>query len=64
MFLTYGGMLLGSGLFDGLFFDACQRRTLRSSVAGGLDLWIGLADARVGYSLEAAFASWYTLKPV
>jgi hypothetical protein len=28
VFLTYGGMLLGSGLFDGLFENVCVANVL------------------------------------
>jgi hypothetical protein len=51
-------------LINILFLDLLFRWFFFDPAVYWLDLWTGLDDARVGYILEAASASWYTLKPV
>ena len=61
--LSDGGLMVGTGgLFDGIFWDMCLGRPMRSQVASGVEMWVQLAGARVGCSLERAFPSWYSPK--
>jgi len=61
--LSAGGLIVGTGgLFDGVFWDTCLGRPMRSHVASGVEMWVQLAGTRVGCSLERAFPSWYSSK--
>jgi hypothetical protein len=60
--LQPGGIILGTNLFNGYFFDMCNGPVLRSQVANGLERWINKTGVPVGYSLEVAFPSWYAVK--
>ena len=60
--LRTGGLIVGTGLFDGLFWDPCCCQSRQSYVASGVEMWARLAEVRVGCSLERGFPSWYAPK--